>query len=476
MNFFDKEEFYKDQKNNSENADNSENANDTEKANDTATDTADNTADELNAADAAAKTDKVETPDTSDTSDSADSEEMSGSVESREYKRKLFWGGFDSVTENNTLIKNTGIVIIVSLVTAALAVFFCINYFMNYFYGHGWLRSLLGLQSRSSYVMSIENRPQSENDYYYEDGRLTAAGIAKEVSASVVSITTFTDLTKEGFNSGGVGSGIILSEDGYIVTNYHVVDAAQEDRIIVTLVDGNAYHAELIGFDDITDIAVLKIEKDGLTPATFGDSSQALLGEEVFAIGNSAGLDGTISKGIISGLNRKVINLDCVRCIQIDAALNPGNSGGALVNSWGQVIGITSSKLSSQSYDGIGFAIEINDAKPVIDSLIKNGFVKRNVRIGIEYLPSASLTASGDFTVPTGLYVVTIDENCDISNTELRSGDFITEIDGQAVSSKADTTRVLANKSPGDKLTAKVYRMDGKIEFEITFALEESEQ
>ena len=190
----------------------------------------------------------------------------------------------------------------------------------------------------------------------------------------------------------GSGSGIIITQDGYIVTNTHVLEGSQyslldeselekPDSFIVNTYNDKQFEAEIVGRDAKTDIAVIKIKADNLPAAELGDSDETVLGERVAAIGNPAGLTGSITDGIVSGLNRKIkadstgFEMDC---IQTNAAISPGNSGGALVNMYGQVIGITSSKYVSSSYEGLGFAITINEAKPVIEELISQGYVSGN--------------------------------------------------------------------------------------------------
>lgn len=458
MSFFDKEEFL-----NGESADNSRNAGEMG---------SDRALSERSEAEASAGADKnnEEYPNR-DMPNRQDGQKEQN--ESKELERKLFWGNYTDIKTGTKPVRNTGIVMFASLVSVVVVICFCVNYIATSYYGNGWLRNLFGLEQRSEYTLDLSDRPTSEREYYYEDGRYTSAGIAKELEQSVVSISSYSDINSDGYISEGRGSGIILSEDGYIVTNAHVIDNAGNDMIVVTLYDGRRYNAQVMGSDELTDIAVIKIDEKGLVPAQFGNSAQVLLGEEVYAIGNPAGLDGSISKGIVSGLDRKLTSYDYVRCIQVDAAVNPGNSGGALVNSWGQVIGIISSKLSSDSYDGIGFAICINDAKPVVDSLIKYGEVKRNTRIGIEFL-SVTEEIAVDVNVPSGLYIMGIDESCDIFSSGLEIYDVITEMDGVPVAESYDVTQILLGKSPGDTITAKVYRPSDESEFTITFKLMEN--
>lgn len=237
--------------------------------------------------------------------------------------------------------------------------------------GSGWVRNLVTGDEKISFTLPVADKPKLDDEFYQADGRYTAEGIAKGFSPAVVSIEVYKN--SGGYVAAGQGSGVIMSADGYIVTNAHVVNAA-ESGIKVVLSDNSEYEAKVVGQDPATDIAVIKIQAQGLQAAEFGDSTQVNAGEEVVAIGSPAGYYGTVTKGIVSGVNRR-IRLEnssiIMNCIQIDAAINPGNSGGALFNMWGQVIGITSSKLASSDYEGIGFAVSIDEAKPVIEDLWK---------------------------------------------------------------------------------------------------------
>ena len=310
-----------------------------------------------------------------------------------------------------------------------------------------------------------------------ENGRYTTEGLVKAVTDTVVEIQIFK--TGSGFVPTSQGSGIIISENGYIVTNAHVVNDATLG-IRVVLQDGAVYDAVVIGRDEKTDIAVIKINAANLNFAAFADSSGVSLGEDVVAIGAPAGFANSVTKGIVSGLNREIAaqNGDIkMECLQLDAAINPGSSGGAVFNMYGQVIAISSSKLASSSYDGIGFAITTNAAKPIIESLIEHGYVTGRIRIGITfYGVSDEMAASAKVEMKPGLYVVSIDEECDIANTALEPDDVITHINGAEVKSLDDVKDLLEDAAPGDEVTASVFRpaLSGSGEtFEIKFKLME---
>lgn len=301
---------------------------------------------------------------------------------------------------------------------------------------------------------------------------LTAVGVAKKVGKSVVEIWTYT--FAEQVRPSGQGSGIVLTSDGYIITNAHVIEST--NRVLVKFSDDTEYEASLVGMDIKTDIAVLKVDVNGLDAAIFGNSDELELGEDIITIGSPSGLTGTVTKGIVSGLNRRIVSdYDTyqMNCIQIDAAISPGNSGGALVNMYGQVVGINSSKYVSHEIEGIGFAISINEAKPIVESLIKHGEIKGRVRIGIVFIPVTDTVARMSDEV-AGLHIQSIDDECDIATSGLRINDVITHIDSSKVTSVEQVHDLIKHKAPGDTVTATVYREhsdEGDI-FEISFKLE----
>ena len=334
-----------------------------------------------------------------------------------------------------------------------------------------WLEDFLA--ENLSFTLPVADKPKLDDEFYQADGRYTAEGIAKGFSPAVVSIEVYKN--SGGYVAAGQGSGVIMSADGYIVTNAHVVNAA-ESGIKVVLSDNSEYEAKVVGQDPATDIAVIKIQAQGLQAAEAGDSPQVNAGEEVVAIGSPAGYYGTVTKGIVSGVNRR-IRLEnssiIMNCIQIDAAINPGNSGGALFNMWGQVIGITSSKLASSDYEGIGFAVSIDEAKPVIEELMEKGYVAGRVKIGVTYYAVSDTTAE-IYGIKPGICIVSINSDCDVANTDLAEGDIITEIDGKSTAGEVDIASLFSGKQAGDEVVCKVYRKtdsgDEK-EFEIKFKL-----
>lgn len=255
------------------------------------------------------------------------------------------------------------------------------------------------------------------------------------------------------------GSGIIATSDGYIITNAHVVEGADSLKVITS--DGETYDAQLIGSDSMTDLAVIKIDATGLTAAEFGSSEDLVVADPVIAIGNPGGLqfNSSVTIGYVSALNRSVTSSETgytMECIQTDAAINPGNSGGALVNMYGQVIGINSSKIVATGYEGLGFAIPIDDALPIISDLKEHGYVKDRAMLGIsgQYLDSWTANFYG---LPSGMYVASV-SNESVSSAGVQKGDVITKIDDTDVTSANTISGYIAKKKPGDKVTLSITR------------------
>lgn len=255
------------------------------------------------------------------------------------------------------------------------------------------------------------------------------------------------------------GSGIIMTSDGYIITNAHVVSGASELKVVLS--SGQNYEAKLIGSDSVTDLALIKINATGLTAAEFGSSDDLKVADTVMAIGNPGGLEfnSTVTVGYVSALNREITNSETgftMKCIQTDAAINPGNSGGALVNMKGQVVGINSSKIEETGYEGLGFAIPINTAQPIISNLKQYGYVKDRAVLGISGTYVDSMT-SRFYNLSTGFYVASISSQ-NISAAGIQKGDVITKIDGKEVASQNTLSSEIASKKPGDTVTLTVSR------------------
>lgn len=319
--------------------------------------------------------------------------------------------------------------------------------------------------------MKLESNPKDTktNDSY------TAAKASEKVSDSVVGILCYSgDVPDQAdtTTASSQGSGIIFSQDGYVITNAHVIGNSKTAYAIrVVTSDGKVYKAGVVGYDSRTDIAVLKMDDaKGLTPATFGDSSQLEVGQDIIVVGNPGGLDyqNTTTKGVISALDRKLSTSSLTKYIQTDAAINPGNSGGPLVNYYGQVVGITTSKIVSETYEGMGFAIPSQTVKSIVDTLVKNGYVEGRVKIGISGIAVTSDQAS-NYNIPQGIYVQSIVSGGPCDGTSLEEGDIITEVDGETITSFADVYAILETHKPGDKIKVKYYSSSsGNGEVEIT--------
>lgn len=299
----------------------------------------------------------------------------------------------------------------------------------------------------------------------------TLSDVAQNTIKSVVCIENYqkTQGGFEGFMGGELGqqttlysegSGVVITEDGYVITNQHVVDGS--DSLQVMMSDGTVYDAKIIGQDVVTDLALIKIEADGVkfTPMVIGDSDELSVASYVMAVGNPGGsqFSSSVTLGIVSALERPITITSgyTINMIQTDAAINPGNSGGALVNMNGELIGICSAKYVKTGYDNMGFAISINEAMPIIEQLKEYGYVKRGT-MDIEYQTVTQAMAQY-YNVPQGLYVIKAGEGC----SELKKGDIITEVEGTQVTSNATLTTALANKNAGETATVKYYSMMDK--------------
>lgn len=270
-----------------------------------------------------------------------------------------------------------------------------------------------------------------------------------------------TDPTQEGeLIEQGSGSGIIFDKEGYIVTNQHVISGASEIEVVLNT--GTAYSAKLIGQDAKTDLAVLKIEpkaEEPLTAATLGDSTTLQVGELAVAIGNPMGMEfsGSVTSGIISAVNRTMtIEQRTYNLIQTDAAINSGNSGGALINKYGEVIGINSVKLSTSGVEGMGFAIAISEAKPIINDLMQSGYVTGRPLVGI-----------GIAETRYGLFISSIQEGSGAEAAGLQVGDMVLAVEGKKVTSTSEVNEIRDEKKPGEMLKFKILREGDTMEISV---------
>ncbi|MBR1859747.1 MAG: trypsin-like peptidase domain-containing protein [Selenomonadaceae bacterium] len=305
-----------------------------------------------------------------------------------------------------------------------------------------------------------------------------AVRVAQSVGPTVVGITNKA-VARDFFNrkveATGVGSGVIFKPDGYIVTNNHVIEGARE--LIVSLADGRTLNAELVGADEMTDIAVVKVDAQDLPTATFGNSDEVVVGEPAIAIGNPMGLEfqGSVTVGVISALNRTLdLNDRRVKLFQTDAAISPGNSGGALVNADGQIIGINSAKLAADGVEGIGFAIPINTVELIVNELMEKGYVARPY-LGVTVFDKQTAARYGyQLTIDRGVYIFQVRLDSPAGRVGLERGDVILAIDGKEVNSVTDVRNEIAAHKVGDKVKLKYERNGQERELDIT--LEEMPQ
>ncbi len=299
----------------------------------------------------------------------------------------------------------------------------------------------------------------------------SVSSVAKAAADAVVEITTETRTFgyRQESVTPGAGSGVIVSNDGYIVTNNHVIEDA--DTITVRLRDGTTYDATLVGTDAKTDIAVIKIEASGLTAATYGDSDALEVGDLAVAIGNPLGeLGGTVTSGIISALDREIsIDGETMNLLQTSAAINPGNSGGGLFNASGELVGVVNAKSSGLEIEGLGFAIPINTAKPVIEQLIANGYVPGRVDLGFSLIDILDTQTAMNYRVQQlGVYVLSLDDESVYQSTGLRPGDLLLTADGQQIESSADFEQIIDEHAVGDTLPLTVQRNGQTLSVQLT--------
>ena len=341
-------------------------------------------------------------------------------------------------------------------------------------FGGAVLASRLGLTGSSVVMQTVVrddmNNASSDTSQGSADGStLSTADVAQLVSPSVVVITT-EQMVSSGiswfggsFVQSGAGSGVIVSDDGYILTCAHVVSGATNINVQLNGSE-DQYTATVVGEDDVSDVAVLKIDATGLTPAVIGDSDKLAVGEEVVAVGNPLGtLGGTVTNGIISALNRPVtVEGNQMTLIQTNAAVSPGNSGGGLFNANGELIGIVNAKSDDSEAEGLGFAIPINTATQVAKDLIENGYVPRPA-LGITVLNINSEQLAMQYGVSTyGVYVLQVNPGSTAESAGLQPGDRIVSVDDVAVSENTDLTGYLQGKNVGDVVNIQVER-DGKL-------------
>lgn len=385
--------------------------------------------------------------------------ENQNSIKSKKYNTKVF------IKEKRNKTSTFFMVIITALVAGAIG------------------SSLMYLILTENNTSTTKNNVSNTTSIKIEATDSPVVAIAKKAGPSIVGIkinavmqTMFGSLQ----DASEEGSGIIYTKDGYIVTNYHVIETAIKDNtatitVTITKEDGTDENSEasIVGYDEPTDLAVIKIEKDGLLSAEFGKSSELRVGEIAVAIGNPLGQEfaGSVTVGYISALNRKITTGGrTYKLIQTDAAINPGNSGGALVNSQGKVIGINTVKIGSSfsgtSVEGLGFAIPSDDAVDIIDKLIKDKKIVRPY-IGISGMNVDETTAKIN-DLPQGIYVAQVLANSPAAKSGLQKGDIITGIEDKNITTMEELNEIKNTKNVGDKITLKIHRQNKDIEVKLT--------
>ena len=301
---------------------------------------------------------------------------------------------------------------------------------------------------------------------------MTAAEVYAATVNSTVGITTSGTTNVFGYESvtAASGSGFIITEDGYILTNYHVIEGS--DSITVTMYDGSSYDAELIGYDQSNDVAVLKIDASGLTPVTFGDSDKLVVGQDVLAIGNPLGeLTFSLTTGVVSALDREITLSGSLRMklIQTDCAINSGNSGGALFNMYGEVVGITNAKYSSSGYeasvDNIGFAIPVNTVTGIVEQIMTDGEISSPyIGLSVSDVDESLL----DYGIPAGAEVHAVTEDSPAAEAGLEENDIITAANGETITGSGDLVDFIRACQAGDKVELTVYRKGETITLTVT--------
>ena len=311
-----------------------------------------------------------------------------------------------------------------------------------------------------------------------QGGVLNGAQVFEMAKEQVVGITT--EVTYQNFfgmtsSSAVSGSGFFISQDGYIMTNYHVIETAYANNLDISVMtyDGTEYTASIVGFESGNDIAVLKIDASGLSPVSFGNSDEITMGETIYAVGNPLGeLAYSMSTGTISGLDREIVTDESVigiNMFQVDAAVNPGNSGGPVYNSRGEVIGIVTAKSGATNAEGLGFAIPVNDAASIADDLMTKGYVTGKAYMGVRLDERYNSMYAQYYNMPLGAYVYSVDNGSAAEKAGLQAGDIITRVGNTEISSYTDLKAAVRSFSAGDSTEVTIFRAGGSITVSILF-------
>lgn len=338
---------------------------------------------------------------------------------------------------------------------------------------YNWINKVQNNMSAATEASVVQTAAPSSN-YNAVSAKSTGnvvTDVNNKVGNSVVEITTEA-VTGGGYFrqyvASGAGSGVVITKDGYIATNNHVIDGAQ--KITVRLKDGKEYKAELVGTDPQTDVAVIKIDAKNLTPATFGSSDNVQVGETAIAIGNPLGeLGGTVTSGIVSALDREIVlENQTMTLLQTNAAINPGNSGGGLFNANGELIGLVVAKSGGNNVEGIGFAIPVDIVKNVVDSLMSDGYVTGRPVLGVGVLDISTAQQAYQYGVSQlGVYVQQITEGTKAAESGLKVGDCIIAVDDTQIGSYTELTKIIRSHKVGDKVKVVVSRQNKLVNLEV---------
>lgn len=325
--------------------------------------------------------------------------------------------------------------------------------------------SLNGGTGRAVLYQSVTNTENGSDKGSVDANAMSIKQVADATANSVVEIQTESVSTNPFFPqavTSGAGSGVILSKDGYIVTNNHVIEGAS--KVTVKTKDGKSYNADFVGTDKTTDLAVIKIKAENLTPAVLGKSADLEVGDVAIAIGNPLGeLGGTVTSGIISALDRE-INVDnqSMHLLQTSAAINPGNSGGGLFNDHGELVGIVNAKSGGENIEGLGFAIPIDHAKTVIENLIENGYVKGRPSLGVVLQAASTINSDKE-----NVYIAEVEKGKAADKAGLKTGDQILKADGKNVTSISDVKEAIDSHKAGDNMSFTILRENETKEIKV---------
>ncbi len=387
-------------------------------------------------------------------------EEYTAPAEERDYKEKI--------SSKDKARMPVALLLLICMVVSAVfggGSAFVVNHFIN----------KNNTSSSSSGLTINQVTPDSGDEGYSAAGEISTVDIVEKSADSVVEIVTETVTTgvfSQQYIQSGAGSGVIIDSEGYIVTNHHVIEGAR--KISVTLRNGKTHSAKLIGSDAKEDLALLKIDVEGLVSAVIGDSDTLRVGQRTIAIGNPLGqLGGTVTEGIISALDRElVVDGQSMNLLQTDTAINPGNSGGGMFDGKGNLIGIVVAKSSGSEVEGLGFAIPINDALVVISDLMEYGYVRGRVEIGVEFIDVTSEAVAWMYGLSeTGCYVYEVGRGTNAEEAGFKSGDLVKTVDGKEIFNSDDIEEILNKKQVGDVVEFSVIR--GRSIEKLSLVLEE---